>query len=85
MKGILGITGMPVNSLSAYGRDEIIARALEAGAINCVVKPLSPTELVARIRGTMRRRLETSPTEPSEAFGRTVTRWQTRILSRLWL
>ena len=68
MKSILGIAEIPVIFLSAYGRDEIIARAFEDGAVDYVVKPFSPTELVARVRGAMRRRLAPSSAEPSEPF-----------------
>ena len=39
-----------------YGRDEVIVRALEAGATDYIVKPFSPTELVARVRAALRRR-----------------------------
>ena len=46
---------MPVIFVSAYGRDETIARALEAGAADYIVKPFSPTELVARVRAALRR------------------------------
>ena len=53
----------PVVFLSAYGRDEIIAQALEAGAVDYVVKPFSPTELVARIRSALRRPPAVSPAE----------------------
>ncbi len=42
--------------LSAYRRDETIARALEIGAVDYIVKPFSPTELTARIRSALRRR-----------------------------
>ena len=47
---------IPVIFLSAYGRDETIARALSAGATDYIVKPFSPTELVARIGASLRRR-----------------------------
>ena len=52
----------PVIFLSAYGRDETIARALELGAADYIVKPFSPTELVARIQAALRR--HTGPPEP---------------------
>ena len=68
MKSILDIAVVPVIFLSAYGRDEIIARAFEAGATDYMVKPFSPTELVARVRGALRRRMASSTGEPSEPF-----------------
>ena len=68
MKSVLEVFDVPVIFLSAYGRDEIISRALEAGAADYVVKPFSATELVARIRAALRRRTALSPTEPSEPF-----------------
>ncbi|MDE0292633.1 MAG: response regulator, partial [Bryobacterales bacterium] len=43
------LADQPVIFISAYGRDETVARALEAGAADYIVKPFSPTELVARI------------------------------------
>ena len=68
MRDILDIADVPVIFLSAYGRDEIIARAFEAGATDYMVKPFSPTELVARVRGALRRRMASSTGEPSEPF-----------------
>ena len=68
MESILGIAEVPVIFLSAYGRDETIARAFEAGAADYVVKPFSPTELVARVRAAMRRRLAPVQVEPSRPF-----------------
>ena len=53
----------PVVFLSAYHREETIARALEAGAVDYVVKPFSSTELVARIRSAVRRPPAVSPAE----------------------
>ena len=47
--------------ISAYGRDETVARALESGAADYIVKPFSPTELVARVRAALRVRAEPEP------------------------
>ena len=55
---------VPVIFLSAYGRDQVIARALEAGADDYIVKPFSPTELVARIQTVRRRRAPVGPGGP---------------------
>ena len=49
---------LPVIFISAYGRDETIARALERGAVDYLVKPFSGTELTARIRAALRARAE---------------------------
>ena len=49
---------LPVIFVSAYGRDETIARALERGAVDYLVKPFSGTELTARIRAAIRARAE---------------------------
>ena len=40
----------PVIFISAYGRNEAIVRALGTSAADCIVKPLSPSELTARVR-----------------------------------
>ena len=52
------LADVPVIFISAYGRDETIARALESGAVDYIVKPFSPTELVARVRAALRGRSE---------------------------
>ncbi|MCY4554817.1 MAG: response regulator [Chloroflexi bacterium] len=49
------LADIPVIFLSAYGQDQVIAQAFEAGAADYVSKPFSPTELVARIRAELRR------------------------------
>ena len=64
MKDILEMADVPVIFLSAYGRDELIARAFDTGAVDYVVKPFSPTELAARIRAALRRREVSEPSEP---------------------
>lgn len=53
--------GVPVLFISAYGRDETVAAALEAGAEDYIVKPFSPTELRARVGVALRRRLTKEP------------------------
>ena len=52
------LSDLPVIFISGYGRDETIARAFELGADDYIVKPFSPTELVARIRAVLRRHRE---------------------------
>ena len=61
MASVPELADLPVIFISAYGRDETIARALEAGAEDYIVKPFSPTELTARIRAALRRRAEPEP------------------------
>ena len=50
--------------VSAYGQDQLVARAFEMGADDYVVKPFSPTELVARIGAALRRRATSEPSVP---------------------
>ena len=61
MQRVPELSDMPVIFISGYGRDETIARALEAGADDYIVKPFSPTELVARVRAALRKREEPEP------------------------
>ena len=64
MNEILEIGAVPVIFLSAYGQDHFIARAIDMGAADYVVKPFSPTELTARIRGALRKWAGPDPLEP---------------------
>ena len=61
MERVPGLADLPVIFISAYGRDETVARAFEAGAADYIVKPFSTTELTARIRAALRRRAEPEP------------------------
>ena len=55
MQQVPELSDQPVIFISAYGRDETVARALESGAADYIVKPFSPMELVARVRAAVRR------------------------------
>ena len=56
MESVPELTDLPVIFISAYGRDETVAHALESGAADYIVKPFSPTELTARVRAALRKR-----------------------------
>lgn len=45
----------PIIMLSARGGDEAIVKGLELGADDYIVKPFSPSQLVARVRAVLRR------------------------------
>ena len=55
------LSDLPVIFISAYGRDETIARAFKAGAADYVVKPFSATELNARVGAALRARAGGEP------------------------
>ena len=45
----------PIIILSVHGDDETVVAALELGADDYIVKPFSPSQLVARVRAVLRR------------------------------
>ncbi len=57
MKAVHEMARVPVIFLSAYGQDQVIAKAFKMGAADYVVKPFSPTELAARIEAALRRQV----------------------------
>ncbi len=61
MERIPELSDLPVIFISAYGRDETIARAFESGAADYIVKPFSPTELTARVGAALRGRSPAAP------------------------
>ena len=61
MESVPALAELPVIFISGYGRDETIARALEAGAADYIVKPFSRIELTARVRAALRRHAEPGP------------------------
>ena len=64
MERVPELTGLPVIFISGYGRGETVAKALEIGAADYIVKPFSATELTARIHAALRRRTEPEPGKP---------------------
>ena len=68
MKSIREMADVPVIFISAYGQDQAIARAFEMGAADYVVKPFSPTELVARIQAALRRQAVPTLAAPGEPY-----------------
>ena len=68
MKTVRDQANVPVIFLSAYGQDETIARAFEMGAADYIVKPFSPTELLARIRAALRRQTVPNHDAPTNAY-----------------
>jgi DNA-binding response OmpR family regulator len=62
---IRDVVDTPVIMLTAHGTEEDVARGLDAGADDYVVKPFRPIELSARIRAALRRR-ERDPAPASE-------------------
>ena len=61
MQAILKVADVTVIFISAYGREETIARAFEIGAVDYVVKPFSPTELTALMASALCRREAAEP------------------------
>ena len=62
MEQIPTMADLPVIFISGYGGDETIAKALQMGAADYIVKPFSPTELAARVQAVLRRFAE--PSDP---------------------
>ena len=56
MRTLPALQDLPVIFVSAYGGGDTVARALEAGAADYIVKPYSPAELAARVGLALRRR-----------------------------
>ena len=68
MKDILEIADVPVIFLSVYGKDELVARVLDMGAADYVVKPFSPMELTAKIRAALRKGAAPGPAVPADPY-----------------
>lgn len=68
MERIREISNVPVIFVSSYGGGQTMNRAFELGAADYVVKPFTPTELVARTNAALRRHLASAPDGRSKPF-----------------
>ena len=68
LKRIREFSDTPIIFLTASDRSEDTIRALKMGADDYVTKPFSPTELLARIEATLRRRAALGESEPKAPF-----------------
>ena len=68
LESVPSLGSVPVIFISVYGRDELVAKALEAGAEDYIIKPFSPTELVARIHTALRRYTGPEQYAPPEPY-----------------
>jgi PAS domain S-box-containing protein len=68
LRHIREFSGAPVIVVTASRREEDTVQALKMGADDYVIKPFSPTELVARIEAVLRRRLRDDELEPRAPF-----------------
>ncbi len=68
LQQIREISGVPVIFLSASDREADTVQALKLGADDYVTKPFSPSELLARIEASLRRRLTSDQLEVRPPF-----------------
>ena len=64
IKRVPRLLEVPVIFVSGRGDDQLVAKALELGAADYMVKPFSPTELLARIAAALRRQAQSQHAEP---------------------
>ena len=68
MKRFRETADVPVIFLSDPDREQDVERAFETGADDYIVKPFSPTELVARIEAVLRRQAASDRTRAREPY-----------------
>lgn len=68
MESVREVSDVPVIFLSGSGSEETIVRALRMGAGDYIVKPFSPTELVARIEAALRKRAGNAQPRPRDPY-----------------
>ena len=68
MKSITEITDAPVIYLSEYSRARVIEEVMDLGASDFIVKPFSPSELVARVTAALRKKAASDHTHALEPY-----------------
>ena len=68
LRRIREFSGVPVIFLSARAKEEDVVQALRAGADDYILKPFSPSELLARIEAALRRRVRPDELEAVPPF-----------------
>ena len=77
---VRALSDVPIIILSVRGEDEAVVRGLEMGADDYMVKPFSPTQLVARIRAVMRRAGVQATPATLEASGLSLDRSRSEVV-----
>ena len=77
METVPELADQPVVFISGYGRDDTVAKALDSGAADYIVKPFSPTELAARIRAALRKLAK----QETFSFGKLMIDYEMRQVS----
>jgi DNA-binding response OmpR family regulator len=63
LRMVRAVSQVPVIVITARGADEVVVATLDAGADDYLVKPFSVSQLEARVRAVLRRRLSTTTSE----------------------
>ena len=64
MRDVFAHHDAPVIFLSAYDQRDLIVRAFEMGAVEYIAKPFSPSELAARVKAALRKKLGDQANNP---------------------
>lgn len=70
----------PIVMLTVRGGSEAVVAGLELGADDYIVKPFNPDEMVARVRGILRRAGQLSASDPLAAAGLTLDRMRNELV-----